>query len=394
MMTRVLSIILTGLFVLIASPVSAFETSAPNALVMDFETGTVLFDKNANKAIPPASMSKLMTVYMVFEAIKSGRLSLDDTFLVSEKAWRMGGSKMFVRVGENIAIRDLLRGIIIQSGNDACIVVAEGLAGSEETFAVRMTDKAKELGLEQSVFANSSGLPDPSHRMSLMDLAKLAQIIITEFPDLYKIYSETSFEWEGINQNNRNPLLYTGIGADGLKTGHTEEAGYGLVGSAVQEGRRIIIAVSGLPSDGARKQEAVRLMSWGFREFRNISLFDANEALVNAPVWMGEKPTVGVVLEQPLKISIPVLASNDVKARIKMKTPLEAPVEKGTQVGELIVVAGDIPAIRAPVVAAEGVAEGNVLVKMRTVVFQWLEKNLNLRLLSDFDTVSIAPKNS
>lgn len=374
-MLKVLGIILTGLFIMLR-PAMAFETTAKFALVMDVETGTVLYDKGANRPIPPASMSKLMTVYMVFDAIKSGRLSLDDTFLVSEKAWRTGGSKMFVRVGDSIKVSDLLRGIIIQSGNDACIVVAEGLAGSEQTFATRMTAEAQKLGLEHSVFANATGLPDEGHRMSLMDLAKLASILIQEFPELYKIYSETSFEWEGISQSNRNPLLYSDLGADGLKTGHTEEAGYGLVGSAIQDGRRVIIAVAGLESANARQQEAQRLMSWGFREFRNTTLFDADDVLLEAPVWMGEKARVGVKVPEPFRVSVPIVGAENTRVRMRIETPLDAPIEAGTEVGELIVLAGDMPAVRTPVVAAETVAEGNILVKMRTVLAQWLNLNV------------------
>lgn len=375
----VIVLLMTGGF----STAHAFETRARNALVMDVDTGTVLYAKGVDKPIPPASMSKLMTIYMAFDAIKSGRLSLDDTFLVSEKAWRTGGSKMFVRVGDKITIKDLLYGIIVQSGNDACVVIAEGLAGTEEAFAARMTDKAKEIGLENSVFANSTGLPADGHRMSLMDLAKLSKMLMADYPDLYKIFAETRFEWEGITQNNRNPLLYANLGADGLKTGHTEEAGYGLVGSAVQDGRRILIAVAGLDSQNEREQESQRLISWGFREFRNVSLFDANEPLADVPVWMGENRTVGLVLEKPFSVSVPVVGSDQTKVRVKVNSPLNAPLKKGEKAGELIVVTGDMPAVRVPLVVAKDVAEGGILVKMRTVLGKWLDINIGLPSASD-----------
>jgi len=247
--------LIAALIYLVPLSAAAFDSKARALYVIDYETGVVLLEKNAQTALPPASMSKLMTLYMLFEALKDGRLGLTQTFPVSTKAWQMGGSKMFLREGDNVSIENLLRGIIVQSGNDACIVVAEGLAGSEAEFANRMTMRARQIGLENSTFANSTGWPNPDHRMSAADLVTLANLMIRDFPEYYSYFAERSFTWEGIEQENRNPLLAADIGADGLKTGHTEEAGYGLVGSAIQNERRIVFMISGLSSAAERAQE-------------------------------------------------------------------------------------------------------------------------------------------
>lgn len=333
----------------------AFETEAREAILMDHETGSVLYEKQADKAMPPASMSKIMTAYMVFDRLEEGRLSMEDTLPVSEKAWRKGGSKMFVEVGEEVAVRDLLRGVIVQSGNDACIVLAEGISGSEESFAREMTEVGREIGLQDSTFANATGWPHPDHRMSARDLATLARRIIEEYPQYYEIYSETEFTWNDIRQGNRNPLLYRNIGADGLKTGHTEEAGYGLTASAVQDDRRLIMVVTGLDSVNQRAEEASRLLSWGFREFENFNLAEKDEPIDEAAVWLGAEATVPLVAEDELVVTLPHAARDELEARIVYEGPVPAPIEKGQVIGTLILSAPGMPEQEIPLLAAKDV---------------------------------------
>lgn len=321
------------------APLSAaaqeIETSAKQAYILDSQTGTVLLNKDANALMPPASMSKLMTAYMIFQRLKDGRLTLEDEFLVSEKAWRKGGSKMFVEVGSRVSVEDLLRGIIVQSGNDACIVVAEGIAGSEEAFAEMMTETARKIGLEKSVFRNATGWPDEDHVMTARDLAVLAQRIITDFPEYYHYYAETNFTYNGIRQGNRNPLLYSMPGADGLKTGHTEASGYGLTASAKRDGRRIILVVNGLPSMNARSQESARLMDWAFREFEALSLFKAGETVEQAEIWMGDAHTVPLVSAEDIVITVPKAARRSMVVSAVYDGPVAAPVKQGDRIATL-----------------------------------------------------------
>ncbi|KLN61290.1 D-Ala-D-Ala carboxypeptidase [Kiloniella spongiae] len=333
----------------------AIETSAREAYLIDYTTKTVLINKDAEVSMPPASMSKIMTAYMVFERLKDGRLSLDDKLPVSEKAWRKGGSKMFVEVGKEVSIHDLLRGIIVQSGNDACIVVAEGLGGSEENFALEMTAKAREIGMENSTFANATGWPDPGQRMTAKDLAILADRIITDFPEFYDVYSEKSFTWSGITQGNRNPLLYKNLGADGLKTGHTEEAGYGLTASAKQGDRRIIMVLNGMGSAKERAEESARLVSWAFREFDNFELFKAGETVDTADVWLGTEKTIDLVPEDDLLLTLPRNAKNKMTATVNYVGPIQTPIEKGERLGTLTIAAPDIDTVEIPLVAANSV---------------------------------------
>ncbi|KKJ75358.1 D-Ala-D-Ala carboxypeptidase [Kiloniella litopenaei] len=349
--------ILFGGACLMAITQSAFaiETSAREAYLIDYTTKTVLINKDAEVSMPPASMSKIMTAYMVFERLKDGRLSLDDKLPVSEKAWRKGGSKMFVEVGKEVSIHDLLRGIIVQSGNDACIVVAEGLGGSEENFALEMTAKARELGMENSTFANATGWPDPGQRMTAKDLAILADRIITDFPEFYDVYSEKSFTWSGITQGNRNPLLYKNLGADGLKTGHTEEAGYGLTASAKQGDRRIIMVLNGMGSAKERAEESARLVSWAFREFDNFELFKAGETVDTADVWLGTEKTIDLVPEEDLLLTLPRNAKNKMTATVNYVGPIQTPIEKGERLGTLTIEAPDIDTVEIPLVAANSV---------------------------------------
>ena len=323
---------------LLATPPAAaqeIETTARQAFIIDAQTGTVLLDKDADSLMPPASMSKLMTAYMVFQRLKDGRLSLEDELLVSEKAWRKGGSKMFVEVGSRVSVEDLLRGIIVQSGNDACIVVAEGIAGSEEAFADMMTEVARKIGLEKSVFRNATGWPDEGHVMTARELAVLAQRIIADFPEYYHYYAETSFTYNNIRQGNRNPLLYTMNGADGLKTGHTEASGYGLTASAKRDGRRIILVVNGLPSMNARSQESSRLMDWAFREFEALSLFKAGETVEQAEIWMGGARTVPLVTAGDITITVPKAARRSMVVSAVYDGPVAAPVKQGDRIATL-----------------------------------------------------------
>ena len=341
---------LTTLFVsgMLAStlrPASAIETSAKNVLVMDYETGQYLYAKDHQKMIPPASMSKLMTIYMIFEKLKDGSLSLDDTFTVSENAWRKGGaasgsSTMFLKIGEKVPVRDLIQGIIIQSGNDACIVAAENLSGSEEDFAADMQKKARQLGLKHSSFANATGWPHPDQLMSVEDLARLARVIISEFPEFYHIFSEHTYTHNNIKQGNRNPLLYSMPYADGLKTGHTEEAGFCLVASAKKDNRRLISVMAGLKSNKERSEEAEKLMSWGFREFSNYTLFKQNQAIAEIPDWLGSENNINLVVDRDVRRTLKKSSVNKVKMTAVYDKPVTAPIKKGDRLGTIKV---DIP---------------------------------------------------
>ncbi len=334
----------------------AFDTLAEAAILVDFPTGQVLYEKNADVAREPASMSKLMTAFMVFEQLQDGSLSLDDRLLVSEKAWRMGGSKMFVEVGERVRVDDLLRGIIIQSGNDACIVVAEAIAGTEGAFAAQMTQRGREIGLTASVFRNASGWPDPEHVMSVRDLATLASLIIDQFPEHYHLYSEKRFAFAGIEQASRNPLLQGDVeGVDGLKTGHTSSAGYGLVASAEREGRRLVLVVAGLDTPGERRREAERLLEHGFRAFKDYQLFAADETIEEARVWFGARARVPLVPAEAVHVTLSATARADMQVRLTYDTPLRAPVAAGTPVGELTISAPEMGERHVPVVVGDDV---------------------------------------
>lgn len=347
----------SGLSAPLASTAEALETQAREVFLMDANTNAILLDKNSEVSMPPASMSKIMTAYMVFERLKAGSLSLDDKLPVSEKAWRMGGSKMFVEVGDQIRVEDLLRGVIVQSGNDACIVLAEGIAGSEEAFAEQMTAKAREIGMTGSTFANATGWPHPDHRMTARDLATLANRIITDHPEFYHYYSEKEFTWTDIRQGNRNPLLYKNIGADGLKTGHTEEAGYGLTASAVQNDRRLILVVNGLGSIKERSAESERLMSWGFREFGNYALFESGETVDEAPVWLGAEKTVPLVMAEDLVVTLPRSVRNGMKVSVVYDSPIPAPVPSGQEIATLRVSWPDGVPVEVPLMAGEDVEQ-------------------------------------
>ena len=352
--SRLLSLA-AAVFLLAVAPAQALETNAREALLVDLETGTELLAKDADAPMPPASMSKIMTAYMVFERLKDARLSLDDELLVSEKAWRKGGSKMFVKVGNKVRVEDLLRGVIVQSGNDACIVLAEAISGTEEAFAQEMTRRAREIGLKNSNFANATGWPDPNHWMTARDLAILAKRIIEDFPEYYPYYAETEFTWSGIRQSNRNPLLYKSVGADGLKTGHTEEAGYGLTASAVQGERRLVLVLNGLSSQRKRAEESARIMAWGFREFANYKLVAAGEELDQATVWLGEDDTVPLVASQDLTVTLSRAARANMKVKVVYDSPIPAPIQAGDVVARLVVEAPNSKAVEIPLEAGQDV---------------------------------------
>ncbi|RMH46102.1 MAG: D-alanyl-D-alanine carboxypeptidase [Alphaproteobacteria bacterium] len=358
---------MAALVVVIAAslPAAAFETRARAAWVFDHKTRTVLMAKNADVPLPPASMSKLMTLDLLFEALEDGRVTLDTTFRVSAAAQAMGGSKMFLREGERVAVRDLIPGIIVHSGNDACVTVAEGLAGTEEAFVAIMNERARALGLRHAHFANASGWPHPEHRMSAEDLGRLAVRMVEEFPDLYPHFSQREFTWAGITQRNRNPLLGLGIGADGLKTGHTEEAGYGLVGSAVRGDRRVTFVLMGLPDVRARAEESERILNWAFHQFAVKTVARAGERLATAPVWIGEVPTVGLVLADDLSVLVPASQKDAIEARIVYDAPVEAPVAKGQRIGELVMSIASIGEVRRPLVAEAAVPRGGLVPRLR-----------------------------
>jgi len=323
-------VILLWITFLFNSIAHGFESNAKTVLVIDDLTNTILLEKNSSERIPPASMSKLMTLYMVFEALKDKRILMTDIIRVSKNASQKGGSKMFLNEGQDVSIEDIIRGIIIHSGNDACIAIAETLSGTENAFAKDMNAKAKRLGLTNSSFTNSTGWPDQNHYMSAIDLANLASRIQVEFPDYYKFFAEDSYSWNGIIQKNRNPLLHKGLGADGLKTGHTKEAGYGLVGSAKRGNRRITFVISGLNTSKERTLEAEKITNWAYRDFTAKKIANKNQIIGRMPVWLGEKNDVALYTKDDIYILIPVTAEPDIAAFLRYETPIEAPFEAGS----------------------------------------------------------------
>ena len=372
-------ICLIALFLPVAVSAQTFDTRASAAFVFDQTTGTVLLEKNADEPLPPASMSKLMTLYMAFEAISDGRLTPDERLPVSEHAMSYGGSTMFLDTTDRVRVEDLLRGIIVLSGNDACAVIAEALSpdGTEAGFARFMTDRAHRLGMTNSSFANASGWPAAGHRMSMRDLGTLADHLITDFPTYYPLFAEREFAFDGrspSNTRNRNPLLSLNIGADGLKTGHTQEAGYGLVGSAKQGDRRIIFVITGLQSETARAEEAERIVNWAFRQFVQKDVGREGTRIAEIPVWMGEAPSVHAVMGQDVNMLVPVLDQSEVPAVAVFDTPVEAPVQAGDRLGELIITLDGLPERRVPLVAEESVPAGGFAVKLRTAAMVLLDK--------------------
>ena len=341
-----------------------FETTAKYAYLLDYETGTPLFAKNALDMVTPSSMSKIMTVYIVFHQLKSGALKMQDEFAVSEKAWRMGGSRMFLDLNTKVTVQDLLKGIIVQSGNDACVVLAEGIAGSEEAFVHYMNEAAKELGLQHSHFANASGWPHPEHKMSAEDLAKLAAVIIREYPEYYQMFAETDFKYNKIHQPNRNVLIGT-MGVDGLKTGHTDEAGYGIVISSVQNGKRLIAVVNGLSSMKERAVEAERLLRYGFNNFVTEKFFNAQDIIGQVPIQNGKDLNIPVVANQEVALMLPrSLVKSEIKTYIEYDDKLSAPILINQKVGVLLLKNNDNIIKAFPLHALQANEEASIFQKI------------------------------
>jgi D-alanyl-D-alanine carboxypeptidase (penicillin-binding protein 5/6) len=343
-----------------------FEGDAPTAILIEATSGSVLFEKNADELRAPSSMMKLMTAELVFHAIQQGDIKLTDEYHVSENAWRRGGapsgtSTMFAAIHSKVSVDDLLHGAIIPSGNDACIVLAEGIAGSERDFAEKMTARARELGMTQSTFANSNGLPDPGNKMTVRELAMLARHIIRTYPEFYKLFGEREFTWNKIRQQNRNPLLTSLEGADGLKTGYTKEGGYGMVGSAVQNGIRLIVVVNGLEDTEDRASEAKKMLEWGFRNFETRTLFAASQPVGYARVFGGESRSVQLASPEPIQVMVQKAGGDKLIARVVYNGPVRAPVEAGQKIGVVRVWRGANVAMEAPVYAAEAVGVGSTM---------------------------------
>ncbi len=350
-----------------ASSAHAVESAAREFIIVDLTTGTVLAEKNPDERMPPSSMSKLMTLYVAFGLLKEGKLKMEDAFTVSEKSWRMQGSKMFLPIGSKVTVAELLRGIIIHSGNDACIALAEGIAGDEASFANLLNERAAAIGLTGSHFVNSSGWPDPNHYMTARDLVRLAERLIKDFPDYYELFAEKEFTFNNITQGNRNPLLYNFAGADGLKTGHTQDAGYGLTASAMREGRRLILVANGMASMNERADESARLLSYGFAEFQNLKILTAGEVVYELPVWLGESATVPVVASSDVVVTLPRSAGKKVEMRIVAAGPALAPVAKAAVLAKLTINVPNLAPIELPLVSAGAVEKVSGFSRMSRV---------------------------
>lgn len=342
------------------------ETIAKQAFLIDFTTGVILLEKNADELMHPSSMTKIMTAYIIFENLKNGNIQLGMTFPVSERAWRMGGSKMFVPLNGVVSVEDLLKGIIIQSGNDACIVIAEGLAGSEENFALVMTEKAREMGAQHTTFRNASGWPDPEHLTTARDLAIIAHRILTDYPEYYPLFGMKEYVYNNIRQWNRNPLLYKNVGCDGIKTGHTDSGGYGIVASMVIDDRRLILIANGLPSEQARANEVLKLLTWGMQTFDNYSVFKPGEVVEEIPVWLGEQNFVEATVADEVVMTLPRLSRKGLRVDVRYDTPIVAPINKGDPIGTLIISlpSQELP-IEFPIVASKSVGKAGFFKRIK-----------------------------
>jgi D-alanyl-D-alanine carboxypeptidase (penicillin-binding protein 5/6) len=324
------------------TPIGPVDTVATHAIVIDYNTGAVLLTKDADTPSPPSSLTKLMTIYITFRQLKEGKLRLTQTFLIGDHAWHMGGSRMFVQVGSNVTIEDLIRGIFVDSGNDAAVALAEGIGGTEDNFATMMNAQAAKLGMTQSHFANASGWPADGHVMSVRDIATLSDHIIRDFPEYYHYAGEQNFTYNKITQQNRNPLVTAGLG-DGLKTGHTQEGGYSLAGTTERDGRRVIVVLNGLPSWNSRVTESKRLMDWAFNSFEDVRLFAAGDQVTQAPVWLGEAPAVGLTVANAATVTMPMGWRNTVKVAVDYPAPVPAPILAGQVIGRINVAGPGIP---------------------------------------------------
>ena len=363
-----LKTILCLLFFFLSKPLFAIDSIAETALVMDISTGEILLDKNSNMRTYPSSMTKIMTVLVAFEKIKNGTLSLDQEFLVSKKAWKMGGSKMFIEVDKRVKVFDLLLGIVVQSGNDASIALAEGISGTEETFAIEMNNLAKKIGLTDTNFVNSSGWPNDNHYTTAKDLALLAKYTVENHPELYQMYELNEFTYNGIKQDNRNPLLLTFDGADGFKTGYTEAAGYGIVGSAERGGRRLIIVLNGLESSRSRAQESLRLMDWGFNNFELVNFFKKDELVFQANTWLGKKEKVDLVAIEDIKVSIPKAQLSSANVDVLIEEPIQTPINKGDIIANLQISYAD-KKVSFPLAASESIEQKGFFSRITSALY-------------------------
>jgi serine-type D-Ala-D-Ala carboxypeptidase (penicillin-binding protein 5/6) len=329
-----------------STPIGPVDTVATHAIVIDFNTGAVLLTKDPDTPSPPSSLTKLMTIYITFQQLKEGKLRLDQTFLISDHAWHMGGSRMFVQVGTNVTIEDLIRGIFVDSGNDAAVALAEGIGGTEDNFAAMMNAEAAKLGMTNSHFLNASGWPADGHVMSVRDIATLSEHLIRDFPEYYHYAGEQTFTYNKITQQNRNPLVTAGLG-DGLKTGHTDEGGYSLAGTTERDYRRVIVVLNGLPSWDSRVTESKRLMDWAFNSFQDVQLFAVGDQVTQAPVWLGETATVGLTVAQPATVTMPMGWRNTVKVAVDYPAPVPAPIVAGQVIGRINVTGPGIPSGQA-----------------------------------------------
>ena len=373
-----LSLVLTFLLGCLTLPAAAFETEASAAYVIDHNTGQVLLDLNADLPLPPASMSKLMTLNMVFEALEDGRLTLDTLLPVSQHAMDYGGSTMFLNTRDRVSVEDLILGVVVLSGNDASAVLAEALSpdGTEAGFAVLMTQRARQLGMMNSTFRNSNGWPEPGHVMSMRDLGILAERLITEFPQYYHYFNIREFDFDGRapdNRFNRNPLLGLGIGADGLKTGHTQEAGYGLVGSAMQGNRRVTFVISGLGSAEARARESERIVNWAFRQFAEREVVTEGTEVAQAEVFLGDAATVGMAAAESVTMLLPALLDSELEAEVVYTGPIQAPIMAGQELGELVIRAPDMDERRVPLLATRDVGTAGIGLRLRTAFEQVMQ---------------------
>jgi D-alanyl-D-alanine carboxypeptidase (penicillin-binding protein 5/6) len=358
-----------------AQSVAPIDTAAKQACLIDANTGTTLYTKDADTKMPSSSMSKMMTMYVVFDAIKNGKIKKDDEFTVSEHAWKQEGSRTFLNIGQKVKVEDLIRGVIIQSGNDAAVVLAEALGGSEENFAEMMNTKARELGMTNSHFVNATGLPDPEHYSTACDLAKLALALIHDFPEDYHYFSELEFTYNNIKQGNRNPLLYRNMDVDGLKTGHTDVGGYGLTASALRGSRRLVLVLNGMSDMQARADESAHVLDWGYREFGFYPIVKANDKMADAKVWLGRARSVSLLAAQDVALTLPRSARNDLKATIAFEEPVAAPIAKGQQLGTLTITAPGMDTKVVPLIAAENVSKLGFVARFKAKLHYMMAKS-------------------
>ena len=368
MLKKPANLLLLIIFLLLTRQSFAIESIAKTALVIDLSTNEILLEKNSTEKTYPSSMTKMMTALVAFEKIKDGSLSLDQEFLISKKAWKMGGSKMFIEVDKRVSVYDLLLGVVVQSGNDASIAIAEGISGSEEIFAIEMNNLGKKIGLTGSNFTNSSGWPDDNHYTTAEDLAKVAQYTIENHYELYQMYKISDFTYNGIKQDNRNPLLYTFEGSDGFKTGYTEAAGYGLVGSAERGDRRLIVVLNGLESSKSRAQESLRLMDWGFNNFQLVDFYKKNEVIQEVDTWLGKDDKVDLVALEDISVSIPKAQLSSAKVTVLVEEPIATPIKIGDQIAKLQISFAD-KQVDFPLYSGENIDQKNFFSRIFSAIY-------------------------